>query len=45
MTCYAELGEKSRVLAHYEELRDLLWQELGVEPSPETVALVETLLN
>ena len=36
-------GQISAALAHYERCRDLLLAELGVEPSPETTALVEAI--
>jgi LuxR family maltose regulon positive regulatory protein len=45
MMCYADLGEKKRVKTHLRQLQDLLRQELATRPSPETVALVATLLN
>ncbi len=44
MTCYAERGEREKVVAHLHELKRLLHQELAVEPSPETLQLVATLL-
>jgi LuxR family transcriptional regulator, maltose regulon positive regulatory protein len=45
MTCYAERGEKKKVLVHLVELQQLLWQELAVKPSSETIALVDSLLH
>jgi DNA-binding SARP family transcriptional activator len=45
MTCYAERGEKQKVLLHLRELQRLFRQELAAEPSLETLALAETLLN
>ncbi len=45
MNCYAELGEKKHILAHLRELRELLFNDLAIEPAPETIALAETLLN
>lgn len=36
-------GQRSAALACFEQCRQLLTKELGVEPSPETVALVESL--
>jgi DNA-binding SARP family transcriptional activator len=41
---YAEEGERQKVIAHYHELRRLLRTDLGIEPSPETVKLISTLL-
>jgi predicted ATPase/DNA-binding SARP family transcriptional activator len=37
-------GQRSAALAQYEACRDLLAQELGVEPEPETIALYEEIL-
>jgi len=37
----ARSGQRSAALAHYEKCRRLLREELGVEPSEETEALVE----
>ncbi len=45
MTCYARLGEKSGILAQFRQLRALLWQDLAVEPSEETIRLAQTLLT
>src|SRR5262249_11050655 len=36
MLCYAEQGEKQKILKHLHTLQRLLRQELGIEPSPET---------
>jgi DNA-binding SARP family transcriptional activator len=41
--CYAALGERGRALKHYEELVELLDEQLGTSPAPETVALHERL--
>lgn len=43
MRLYAMSGRRSRALAHFEELRRLFHQELGVEPMEETRALAERL--
>lgn len=45
MTCYADLGEKKQVAAHLAKLRALLDEELGIEPSAETLALAASLLK
>jgi DNA-binding SARP family transcriptional activator len=45
MTCYADKGEKKRIRDHLKELETLLWEELGVEPSEETLTLAQSLLN
>ncbi|MEO5756631.1 MAG: BTAD domain-containing putative transcriptional regulator [Mesorhizobium sp.] len=39
MEAYLASGEKAQALRHYEKLRKLLREELGVEPSPETQML------
>jgi two-component SAPR family response regulator len=39
MRCQAALGERGRTLRHYEELVELLDEQLGTSPAPETVAL------
>jgi DNA-binding SARP family transcriptional activator len=38
-------GQRNRALAHYEELLNLLRDELGVEPLAETRALYESILS
>lgn len=35
MAAYYAAGERSQALRHYDKVRNLLWEELGVEPSPE----------
>lgn len=45
MRLYALSGRRSRALAQYEECRNLLFAELGVEPLAETTALYQTILN
>jgi DNA-binding SARP family transcriptional activator len=45
MTCYAEKGDKKKVITHLHELQELLQEELALEPSTETIALVQNLLN
>ena len=44
MRLFALSGQRNRALAHYEELLNLLREELGVEPLPETRALYESIL-
>lgn len=39
MEAYLASGEKAQALRHYEKLRKLLREDLGVEPSPETQIL------
>jgi DNA-binding SARP family transcriptional activator len=43
MRCYVALGERGRALRHYEDLVELLEEELGARPAPETSALHERL--
>jgi DNA-binding SARP family transcriptional activator len=43
MRCQAVLGERGRAIKHYEELVDLLDEQFGTSPAPETVALHERL--
>jgi DNA-binding SARP family transcriptional activator len=44
MRLWALSGQRSRALAQYEELLNLLREELGVEPLEETRALYESIL-
>ena len=39
----AGLGETARAVRHYEELADLLRDQAGVPPAPETTALYRRL--
>ena len=41
MEAYYAAGERSQALRHYDKIRKLLREELGVEPSPE----IEDLRN
>jgi len=43
MRSQAYLGERGRALRHYEELAQLLEEELGSSPAPETSAFYERL--
>ena len=45
MICYAQMGEKSRVRAHLDQLTNLFRTELGIDPSPETIRLANMLLG
>jgi DNA-binding SARP family transcriptional activator len=45
MRCEAALGERGRALGHYRSLVELLREELGSSPAPETVALYEDILR
>lgn len=44
MISYADLGDKHQIATHMDKFRELLRQDLSVEPSPETVALANRLL-
>ncbi|MBE2198854.1 MAG: AAA family ATPase [Anaerolinea sp.] len=43
MWALAAQGERTAALALFEQCRAVLWQELGVPPTPETVALYEQI--
>jgi DNA-binding SARP family transcriptional activator len=43
MRCQAAMGERGRALRHYEELVELLDEQLGTSPAPETRALHKRL--
>ena len=43
MRCQAALGERGRAIRHYEELVEILYEQLGASPAPETYALYERL--
>jgi DNA-binding SARP family transcriptional activator/predicted ATPase len=44
MTAHAHLGERAEALRLYDTLRNMLLQELGVPPLPETEALRQAIL-
>lgn len=43
MRCYAESGQRSQALVQFQRCREILRQELGVEPMPETWRLYRRL--
>ena len=43
MSSWARQGETARAVRHYEELTDLLRDQVGVPPAPETTALYRRL--
>jgi len=43
MQAYAALGNRSGVVNQYEQCKQFLWDELGLEPSPETAQLQKIL--
>jgi predicted ATPase/two-component SAPR family response regulator len=45
MRCHARLGERSQALRHYQALVELLREELGSLPAPETAELHRSLLR
>jgi DNA-binding SARP family transcriptional activator len=44
LSTYAELGETVQVVRHFRKLQELFERDLGISPSPETLALVKTLI-
>lgn len=45
MTYHYRAGEQSLAIRAYEECRKILWDDLGVEPSPETGDLYQQILR
>ncbi len=45
MMCYADMGDKYQVHAQFMRLKALLDEEMGIEPSDETIELLNTLLK
>lgn len=45
MRSYAGMGEPGRALRHYQDLSEMLSEELGAPPAPETAELYERLRN
>jgi len=45
MESWASLGQTPRAIRHYEELTELLAEQVGVPPSAETTALYQRLLG
>lgn len=43
MLCLARLGQRDRLIAHYDRCRRVLQAELGVAPTPETERLFQEL--
>jgi DNA-binding SARP family transcriptional activator len=43
MRCHARQGEAARAVQHYQDLSDLLKEELDAVPSPETTLLYERI--
>jgi DNA-binding SARP family transcriptional activator len=43
MRCYSRLGEHGQALRHYQELVELLHDEVGTPPAPETQVLYAQL--
>lgn len=44
MLCLARLGQRDRLVAHYDHCRKLLETELGVDPTPQTERLYQELI-
>jgi len=45
MMCYADMGDKYQAHAQFMRLKALLDEEMGIEPSDETIELLNTLLK
>ena len=45
MSCWGRLGETARAVQHYQDLVELLKDQVGVSPSAETTALYQRLLD
>jgi DNA-binding SARP family transcriptional activator len=45
MKVYAGLGNKSAVLNQFDKCRKTLLKDIGTEPSDQTIALYESLIN
>jgi len=45
MHAYASLGNRTAIARQYETLRDTLLSEIGVSPSPQTEALIQSLMR
>ncbi len=45
MYLFAISGQRTAALAQYETCQNLLWEELGVDPTAETIALYEKISN
>ena len=43
MRCLARLGERGQALRHFQTLTQIMHDELGAPPAPESVALYERL--
>ncbi|MBI4787198.1 MAG: tetratricopeptide repeat protein [Chloroflexi bacterium] len=43
MRCHARLGEHGQALKHYHELTELLREEMGASPAPETQTVFERI--
>jgi DNA-binding SARP family transcriptional activator len=45
MTCYADKGDKQRIVTHLHDLKKVLRRDLDAEPSQKTMDLVKSLLG
>ena len=45
MRAYAATGNRARAVAEYHEFRELLANEMGTDPEPETQALYLKILD
>ena len=45
MMCHHYAGDRHAVREQYDRLNTLLWEEIGVEPLPDTTTLHTTLMS
>ena len=45
MVCYRSLGNNADVAKTFNRCRSLLWSELGIEPSPDTIAVYTAIIQ
>ena len=45
MRCYSHKGEHARIRRQYRDLTETLADELGIEPSPDTTILYQSLIG
>jgi DNA-binding SARP family transcriptional activator len=43
MQAYAALGNRAGIANQYELCKQSVWEELGLEPSPETIKLYKLI--
>ncbi|MBS1251509.1 MAG: HTH-type transcriptional regulator MalT [Anaerolineales bacterium] len=45
MRLYAGLSQRAAAAKHYQELKELLWEDLEIDPMPETAELYEAIVG